>query len=213
MLQLITPPTESSEFSYWVGPPTFEKCPEFKFDWLPDCSYWLSLTRFNSNYRSELRSAVYVHDEDWITCSYFTIEFKKYGQSNGQAIWQACAAASMSLYNRYLLKRRALAVRVEEWTDFDKAQMKHYILTFVRSKYDIYVLRARLSKDSSAWDGCSITNIYRSMCTSKVGVRRLESWINEIHRWGLSGHAAGCQTDVKTILGDSDVEISAINLG
>ena len=155
---------------------------------------------------------MYVHDEDWITCPYFTIEFKKHGQSNDQATWQACAASSVPLYNRYLLKRKALAVRAEEWTDFDRAQMKHYILTFVGSEYDIWVLRARLSEDSSSWDGCSITNIYRSMCTSKVGLRRLESWINEIHRWGLSRHAAGCQADVKTIVGANDIEISAIDL-
>ena len=46
----------------------------------PDCSYWLSLAGFNSAYRSELSEVVYVHN-DWITCSYFTIEFKKHGQS------------------------------------------------------------------------------------------------------------------------------------
>jgi hypothetical protein len=57
----------------------------------------------------------------------------------------ACAAASMPLYNRYLLKRKALAVRAEEWTDFDRAQMKQYILAFAVSEYDIWVLCARLS--------------------------------------------------------------------
>jgi hypothetical protein len=211
MLQLFAPP-EDSRRSRWVAPPSFEESLEFKFDLRPDCSYWLSLAGFNSEYRGELRSAVYVHDEDWITCPYFTIEFKKHGQSIDQATWQACAAASIPLYNRYLLKRKALAVRAEEWTDFDKAQMKHYILTFVGSEYDIWVLRARFSEDSSTWDGCSMMSICQSTCTSKVGVRRLESWINEIHRWGLSGHAAGCQADVKTILEQNDIEISAIDL-
>jgi len=43
-------------------------------------------------------------------------------------------------------------------------------------------------------------------------VRRLESWINEIHRWGLSEHAAGCQDDVKTILGHNDVEVLPIGM-
>lgn len=153
---------------------------------------------------------MYVH-KNWITCPYFTIEFKKHGQSNDQATWQASAAASMSLYNRYLLKCKALAAGAE-WTDFDRAQMKHYVLAFVGAEYDIWVLRVRFAEDCSAWDGCSMTNICSSMCTSKVGVRRLESWINEIHRWGLSEHAAGCQADVKTILEDNDIEISAIDL-
>jgi hypothetical protein len=214
MLQLVAPPTDSSEEpSYWEAPPSFEESPEFEFDLRPDCSYWLSLTGFNPDYRSEIMAAVYVYGDDWITCPYFTIEFKKHDQSNDQATWRACAAASIALYNRYLLKCKALAIRAERWTDFDRAQMKHYILTFVTSEYDIWVLRARLSEDSSAWDGCSITNICCSMCTSKLGVRKLESWINEIHRWGLSVHADGCQTDVKTILGDNDIETSAIDLG
>jgi len=209
MLQLFAPPTEDS---VWVPPPSFEESPEFNFDLPPDCSYWLSLAGFNSDYRGELKVTVYVHDGDWITCPYFTIEFKKHGQSIDQATWQACAAASIPLYNRYLLKRKALAVRAKEWTDFDRAQMKHYILTFFGSDYEIWVLRARFSKDSSTWDGCSMMSICQSTCMSKVGVRRLESWINEIHRWGLSGHSARCQADVKTILEQNDVEISAIDL-
>jgi hypothetical protein len=106
MLQLFAPPTGDSKRSRWVAPPSFEECLEFKFDLHPDCSYWLSLAGFNSEYRCELRSAVYVHDEDWITCPYFTID---------QATWQACAAASIPLYNRYLLKHKALAVKAKEW--------------------------------------------------------------------------------------------------
>jgi hypothetical protein len=208
MLQLVSPPTDSfEEPCSWEAPPSFEESPEFKFDLRPDCSYWLSLTGFNPDYRSELMTAVYVHGNDWITCPYFTIEFKKHDQSKAQALWQACAAASMALYNRYLLKHNALAVGAEEWTDLDRAQMKHYVLTFVGSLYNIWVLRARLSGDSGAWDGCSITNICCSMCTTKGAVRKLESWINEIHRWGLSVHAASCQADVKTILGDNDIDI------
>ncbi|KIX08552.1 uncharacterized protein Z518_03208 [Rhinocladiella mackenziei CBS 650.93] len=208
MIQLFAPPTE---WSYWIAPPSFEKCPEFKFDLRPDCCYWLSLAGFNSVYRSELRDAVYIQDEDWITCPYFTIEFKKHGQSIEQATRQACAAASIPLYNRYRLKQEALEVETKEWTDSDRAEMKHYILTFVGTQYDIWVLRARFSEDSSTWDGCSMVNICKSSCTSSVGVRRLESWINEIHRWGLSRHAAGCQTDAKTILNDNEIDTSMID--
>jgi len=89
--------------------------------------------------------------------------------------------------------------------------MKHYVLTWVGDKYNIWVLRASFSsEDSSAWNGCSMTKIEYSGCSSKAGVRRLESWINEIHRWGLSVHAPGCQADAKTILEQQDVEVSLI---
>jgi len=212
MLQLFAPPAEgSSRRSRRLAPPTFEESPEFKFDLRPDCSYWLSLAGFNSEYRGELKSAVYIH-KHFITCPYFTIEFKKQGQSIEQATWQACAATSISLYNRFLLKCKALAFGAEAWSDFDRAQIRHYILTFVGSDYDIWVLRARFSDDSNNWDGCSMVNICQSTCRSKAGVRRLESWINEIHRWGLSEHAVGCQDDVKTILGHNDVEVSLIDM-
>ena len=209
MIQLFAPPTEDPP--NWIAPPSFEECSEFEFDLRPDCSYWLSLAGFNAEYRSELMNALYVHDEDWIICPYFTIAFKKHGQSSRQATLQACAAASVPLYNRYLLKQKALEVEPEEWTDSDRAQMKHYILTFVGSQYDIWVLRARFSKGSSTWDGCSMVNICMSACTSTLGVRKLESWINEIHRWGLSRHAAGCQADVKKILNNNEVDPSLID--
>lgn len=117
----------------------------------------------------------------------------------------------MGLYNRYLLKCKALAIGAKDWTDSDKSQMKHYILTFVGAFYQVWVLRARFSEGGVAWDGCFIRNLWRSSCNSKLGVRRLESWINEIHRWGLSIHVADCQADVKTILEERGIEISPVN--
>jgi hypothetical protein len=74
--------------------------------------------------------AVYIH-ENWITCPYFTVEFKKHGWSINQATWQAAAAALVALYNRYLLKLAALKVKESEGTESDKDQLRNYILTFV----------------------------------------------------------------------------------
>jgi len=209
MTQLFVPPTEEPKNSFWIMPPSFEASKKFKFDLRPDCSYWLSLAGFDPEYRCELGNAMYVHDDDWITCPYFTIEFKKHGQSIDQATRQASAAASIALYNRYLLKNKALAVRAESWTNVDRAQMKHYMMTFVGAKYTVLVLRARY-KDLSTWDGCSIMSICKSTSITSPGVRKLEGWINEIHRWGLTAHAAGCQADAKTILQHKRIRTSAI---
>jgi len=74
--------------------------------------------------------AVYIH-ENWITCPYFTVEFKKHVRSINQVTWQAAAAASVALYNCYLLKLAALKVKESEWTESDKDQLRNYILTFV----------------------------------------------------------------------------------
>jgi hypothetical protein len=79
----------------------------------------------------------------------------------------------MTLYNPYLLKHKALAVEAKEWGDFDGAQMKHYILIFVGSEYDIWVIRARFSEDSSTWDGCSVKSVCRS--NAHVEGRRAEA--------------------------------------
>jgi hypothetical protein len=207
MLQLVAP--AQSDLN-WDPPISFTKnVIEFKFDVRPDCSYWLSLAGFNRTYRSELDLAVYVH-QDWITCPYFTIEFKKHGQSIDQAEWQAAAAASMALYNRYNLKSNALRLRGNEWAESDRAQMRHYVLTFVGSRYGIWVLRAQLNDDM--WDGCTMTKLYSSRCSAPSGVRRLEKWINEIHRWGLSEHASGCHVDVKAILESDEVDVSAMDM-
>jgi hypothetical protein len=154
--------------------------------------------------------AVYIH-ENWIIGPYFTVEFKKHGQSINQATWQAAAAASVALYNRYLLKLAALKVKESEWTESDKDQLRHYILTFVSAEYAIWILRASFDITDSTWNGCIVKRLCSSMCTAPAGVRKLERWINEIHRWGLSKHAAGSQVDVKTILEYNDVDTSALD--
>ena len=208
MLQLVAPPKES----FWAAPISFAEDPDdFTFNVRPDCSYWLSLAGFNEDYRSELGDAAYVHN-DWITCPYFTVEFKKHGQSVTQATNQAAAAASMALYNRYLLKIKALKATGAVWAESDTAQMRHYALTFVGGEYRVWILQACLS-DVNAWNGCSGRSLYNSKCTSKYAVRQLMGWINEIHRWGLSQHAASCQLDVKGILEhDLGVDVSGIDL-
>ncbi|KAJ9634220.1 hypothetical protein H2199_009050 [Coniosporium tulheliwenetii] len=208
MLQLVAPPKRDA---YWDPPICFATDPNgYRFDSRPDCSYWLSLAGFNSDYRSELGGAVYVHN-DWITCPYFTIEFKKHHQSDLQARAQAAAAGSLALYNRYMLKSTALKDSAREWTEADKALIRHYALTFVGADFQFWVLQPRLLRTCGSWDGCTMRKLYDSKCTSNYGVRQLERWINEIHRWGLTKHASSCQEDIKTILEVRGVDTSAIN--
>jgi len=105
-ISLFCPPDDSD----WLAPPSFETVQrEFKFDIRPDCNYWLSLAGFNPKYRGEVGNAVYLH-RNVITCPYLTIEFKKQNESAEQARVQAPAAASVALYNRFLLKNKALDI-------------------------------------------------------------------------------------------------------
>ena len=204
-ISLFCPP----EGNNWVAPPSFETdTQEFKFDVRPDCCYWVSLSGFNDDYRGDLFGVVYVH-KDAITCPYFTIEFKKHGQSASQAQAKALGAAAVALYNRFLLKKRALEAAKTPWAEADKNQMRHYVITFVGSQFVIWILRADFG-DDDCWNGCSMSLLYESKCTSASIVRQLKKWINEIHRWGLSGHATSCERDVKSILREDDVEVSML---
>jgi len=204
-ISLFCPP----EGDNWVAPPSFEKdTQEFKFDIRPDCSYWVSLSGFNDDYRGDLYGVVYVY-KDVITCPYFTIEFKKHGQSASQARAQAAGAAAVALYNRFLLKQKALETTETPWTELDKNQMRHYVITLVGSQFVIWILQADFDNDDS-WNGCNMSRLYESKCTSASIVRQLKKWINEIHRWGLSEHATSCERDVKIILQGNDVEVSRL---
>ncbi|XTI84840.1 hypothetical protein V2W45_1303966 [Cenococcum geophilum] len=209
MVQLVAPPAGS----HWAPPVSFTDSDSdyFKFGRWPDCSYWLSLAGFNSDYRGELVEAVYVH-QDQITCPYFTIEFKKHNQSVDQATIQAATAAALALYNRFLLKSRALESTKGKWTESDMAQMRHYVLTFVGSQFDIWTLQANRSEVGNSWNGCTMRRQCTAKCISKSAVRLLENWINEIHQWGLSQHAISCGQDVKSILQANGVDVSTMEL-
>src|SRR5437762_203173 len=119
MLQLVCPPNEDA---YWCIPPLFDngntaKGNDWKWDLRPECSYWLSLKGFNPKYRTKIQQCVFV--EKWITCPYFTIEFKRDGQSEDVTIVQVTASGSLALYNRYCLHDEALRVSKNSWKPED----------------------------------------------------------------------------------------------
>jgi hypothetical protein len=101
-------------------------------------SYWVTLSGY-ADYRGDLCEVVYVN-EDAITCPYLTIEFKKHGQSDLQARAQAAGAVAVALYNRFLLKQRALRITKAAWAESDKNHMRHYVITFVGSQFRIWIL-------------------------------------------------------------------------
>ena len=206
MLQLATPPGKDE---YWDIPILLEKeLYRYAFNLRPDCSYWLSLAGFNEDYRSEVGDATYVH-KNWITCPYFTIEFKKHSGSDMQVRVQAAAAGSLALYNRYALRERALKDSRQE---SGAAQVRHYAMTMVGMCFELWVLQANPRGSSGSWNGCTMRKLYGSNCSSKYAISQLQNWINEIHRWGLTKHAASCQDDIKIILEAKGVDTSAIDL-
>lgn len=206
MLELVSPPKESA---HWRKPPMLNDCMldhvEWTWDVRPDCSYWLSLKGFNPVYRFQIQNCTFVRD--WITCPYFSVEFKRDGESEDVAVAQVTAAASLSLYNRYHLHSEAQKAKPAICSD--STTIRHYSLTFVGPKFVFWVLQPDIA--DGKWNGCTMKRLVGADASDEYGVRQLIDWINEIHRWGLSIHAGSCQRDIKAILNVGGVRTSDIH--
>ncbi|KFA81746.1 hypothetical protein S40288_11089 [Stachybotrys chartarum IBT 40288] len=203
MLQLVSPPKENT---HWRKPPVLDTAKpgvDWSWDIRPDCAYWLSLKGFNPRYRFQIQNCAYVRD--WMTCPYFTVEFKRDSVSEDAAIAQVAAAGSMALYNRYKLREAACEARPELAQD---SHIRHYALTFVGSKFVFWVLEPQ---GDERWHGCTMTRLVGADCTDTYGVEELVDWINEIHRWGMAAHGPSCERDIKTVLKLGGVRTSDIH--
>lgn len=107
MIELVAKPT----LNVWSCPPLVGKYAKagstlhnnYEFDLRPDCSYWLSLQGFNPEYRTQVKKYVFVTNKT-IACPYLTVEFKKDDETEQVAWNRVAAAASVALYNRFLLR-------------------------------------------------------------------------------------------------------------
>ena len=192
-------------YTHWHAPPLVEqpvsaeamKSSNYSFDLRPDCSYWLSIRAFNPDYQSHIESLIHVIYEE-STCPYFTIEFKKDNQHEERAISQIAAAASLALYNRFLLRQKRLHKQGQIWTQENTKVLRHYGLTMRGATYTVWCVKPTLAEFE--WAGCKMTRIGHGYCNRVTDVRRLFQWINEIHCWGLTVHGPRCEKDIKLIM-------------
>ncbi|KAB5581202.1 hypothetical protein GE09DRAFT_1256523 [Coniochaeta sp. 2T2.1] len=206
MLQLVCPPEENAHCRI---PPILDisavSDAEWRWDIRPDCAYWLSLKGFNPRYRFQIQNCTFVRD--YITCPYFTIEFKRDGQSEDVAVRQVAAAGSLALFNRWYLHSEARKARPSLAENL--SNLRHYALTYVDSKFVFWVLRPTLN--DGTWEGCTMTRLIGADCADEYGVRELIDWINEVHRWGILEHGPGCERDIKAVLNSGGVRTSDIH--
>ncbi|EFY84160.1 hypothetical protein MAC_08232 [Metarhizium acridum CQMa 102] len=206
MLELVSPPKESA---HWRKPPILNDGMldhvEWTWDVRPDCSYWLSLKGFSPVYRFQIQNCTFVRD--WITCPYFSVEFKRDGESEDVAVARVTAAASLALFNRYRLHSEAKKAKPTVCSD--STTIRHYSLTFVGPKFVFWVLQPDIA--DGKWNGCTMKRLVGADASDEYGVGQLIDWINEIHRWGLSIHAGSCQRDIKAILNVGGVRTSDIH--
>ncbi|KAH7026766.1 hypothetical protein B0J12DRAFT_584893 [Macrophomina phaseolina] len=213
LVQPVCPPDESC---YWAPPPLLvppvaAQTTQWSWDVRPDCSYWLSLDGFNQEYSFQVEGKTYVKSQS--ICPYFTVEFKRTGESDEIATNQVAAAGAMALYNRFCLHRAVATARSPGWNQTPEKDLRHYGLTFIGPNYTIWVLRARIS-DDGAWNGCNMEKLASGNCAQRtVQVRHLVCWINEIHRWGLTVHGLHCKNEIKALLRGSGVRTSSFDDG
>lgn len=206
MLQVVFPLCDDA---FWSAPPVLAPNPnrdDYKWDLRPDCAYWLSLRGKDPNYSLLVGCSCFVY-RDWITCPYLTIEFKRDDWEPNLTTTLVAAAGALALYNRHQLRVRAIESDVNKCSQnihqtHRLTSIRHYALTFTGSMYTVWLLQpAAPSSDRlpPVWNGCHISRLTHGDCTDGHGLGRLVDWINEIHRWGLTGHADGCQADIRRI--------------
>ena len=188
------------------------------WDVRPDCSYWLSLQGFNPWWRSQVKCVTYVKD-GIVACPYFTIEFKRDGEVEDNAINQVAAAGSIALYNRFRLYRRASREYYKDQQNhkgFNPTpwqQLRHYGLTFIGSAFEVWVLKP-MSSENHTWAGCTMESLKVGDCSqSKYDTEELMRWTNEIHLWGLSVHGPAVKDEIKVCLRGGGTRTSDIGVG
>jgi len=189
----------------WYAPPILSRSlppKPFGFDIYPDTQFWLCDTVLNSRYRPLARQVVWVNDMGTF-CPYLSIEFKAKLDDTRTVQNQVAAAGSISLYNRYLLKRHANVHPTEEqWKS-----VRHYGLTIEKANWTVWHIEPKLTDD--IWCGCKVQRLADGTCLKEADTLMLISWINEIHRWGLCQYALDCEDDIKRFLSkDSNFRVS-----
>jgi hypothetical protein len=207
LIQTSLKPPRSGPDEFWVLPPvTRPSDPQrlYNFDIRPDCTYWISLQPFSSQYRFTIQSVVALHSHDRFLCPYLTIEFKRDSTTNTKAEQQVAVAGSLALYNRWLLRKQRLSKcncgAEEQWRD-----IRHYGITFSGPKYKVWCLEPIVEGGDRAWRGCCMKALSAGNCASHTSdVLNLVDWLNEIHRWGLAVHGPECEKDVKVLIHTSE---------
>jgi hypothetical protein len=177
----------------------------FEFDIRPDFQFWLCDRILNTDYRDALSQLV--HCKAFGTfCPYFSIEFKAHDTHKRVVVNQVATASSISLFNRYQLKRRA-------YPDYDPEHFKlvrHFGLTMEKEDWVVWYFEPKIA--DGAWTTCKAMFLDSGTCRSEQGVRWLLPWINEVHRWGLCEYALECEDDIKHILREDapDMDMSDI---
>ncbi|KAJ2975219.1 hypothetical protein NUW58_g8419 [Xylaria curta] len=206
MLQLVRKPPQDE----WHAPPLIDPLRKrYEWDIRPDCAYHVSLQAFDASFRTDVQQHVSVVQKRAF-CPYLTVEFKKDEDSLATARHQVAVASAIALYNRYRLKRIAIQMSGDEWSEEHRNQMRHYGITFAGSSWNLWCTVPKTFPD---WTGCNMFTIHSGDCCILADVQKLVSTINDIHYWGLQIHGKSCKADIYAkIRSDLDADTNDISI-
>jgi hypothetical protein len=169
----------------------------YNFDVRPAVQYWLSLQGFEEEYHSDFCAWTGIEMNDLI-CPYLTIDFCDEDHCYVFAENKVAASGAVALYNRYLLKRKAVKLSRGSWSERHTILLKHYGVTFKKKDMCLIWCFTPVLSGEFEWAGCTMAKVCYLCLTDSMGVwdiPRLIDWINEIHCWGLTVHGPGIAED------------------
>ena len=162
----------------------------YVYDWdlEPDATYTVSISMFNANDRSDLKSTTcerWLAEKDSV-CPYLTIEYKcseKMGKTS-HATYQTAAASMLWLHQRKQI-RDALSESLDN--------LRHYSITIFDSDYIISETRFRGIR-------YHIRMLAEGKLTKIDDFKAYIEWSNAIHIWGLGPNATSFKKDIQKLL-------------
>ena len=179
----------------------------------PDRCFYLDHAGYAEEYHDRISQAVQVIGKR-MTCPYLTVEFKKDEFSDIEAQNQVAAFGTRALYNRWLLRDKCRKYLNEPWTPDLRDSIRHYGLTLSSDVFVFWILTPKVDEETQDWNGClmeRLTDGHLGNVVGVQGIRNFAAYINEIHQWGLTEHAQGCEYDIKNVLRSKRIRTSDVD--
>ncbi|KAJ3552840.1 hypothetical protein NPX13_g11021 [Xylaria arbuscula] len=186
--------------STWKAPPCLSRSilPLALYEWdiKPDCQYYISLRAFPKRSRMRLSTYIYVIHENRGCSAYLSIEFKKDNEPDEKARSQVAVASALALYNRWVLKDKAIKYDGRRWDENDKSQMRHFSITALGNHWEI---RETTPTSFDKWTGCTMRSLQRGQVNIEDHAYEILSALNDIHAWGLMVHGRSVVADFERV--------------
>ncbi|KAF9630412.1 hypothetical protein BFW01_g974 [Lasiodiplodia theobromae] len=185
--------------NFWNTPPSFtpNSAEHFDYDISPGLLYWLSLNGFSTIWGAEAKRYVHIRGQRKL-CPYLAVEYKIRHDEDSSRISmnRVTAAMLLCLWNRFQLRKRALAAQGKDWKQEENSEIKVYGVRVLAAEFNVWVMTPVVNSEGE-WQGTEMKRLTGQTLQAVMGVQRLCLWINEIHKWALTIHAQQVKEDLQ----------------